>query len=341
MDLASVLWLPVTAFKYLVGSDDGQNYSPLADASLYLLLILVHHVPYKTVSNPYRTTLQTLHDETYIGGIESTSPNREHNQPAISFSELYRRLSLCQGDERGALMLYTMMQCVPSFKDYVLVRDDVETLLLPILRQLYEISSGSQSQLYLLSILLLIFSQDISFGQNVHNVTLCGPEWYKDRPLGKLSLGSFMIVLLLRMAHSNLVTSKDLYLHTNAMAALANVTSTAVHLDAFAAQRFLGMMDLLTRRKKKALEEVEAPETQPMDQVHVQFYTDFLNMMLEILNGVLVPRPANNLNLVYAVLQRQNLFVSIAALHPDQAELVQDLQVRILYRFWKDLSNRT
>lgn len=327
--VVSMLWLPVTAFKYLVGAGNAQSFSPLADAAQHLLMILVHHVPHKTSSiNPYRTALSSLHDVTFIGGIETDTASfqKAHNVPSVCFADLYAQLSRSQNDERGTLMLYSMVQCVPAFRDYALVRSDVETLLLPVLRQLYHVSMGSQSQLYLLSIILLMLSQDVSFSQDVHKIMIMGPEWYKERPLGKLSLGSFMIILLLRMAHANLVSARDLYLHTNTMAALANITGTAVKLDAFAAQRFLGLIDLLSRKSKKALSGAGTPTGRDLE-FRLQFYNDFLQMMLEVLNGVISLRPANNPNLVYAILQRQGLFEEIARISSDYADLVQNVQV--------------
>jgi len=328
----SVLWLPMTAFKYLVGSGNDQGFSPLADAAQHLLMVLVHHVPHKTSdNNPYRNALESLRDMTYVGGVESDmSPHKEHNIPCASFADLYKQLSRSQSSECGTLMLYTMVQCIQSFRDYALVRSDVETLLLPVLKQVYQVSMGSQSQLYLLSIILLILSQDASFAQDIHKIIISGPEWYKERPLGKLSLGSFMIVLLLRMAHANLGSARDLYLHTNTMAALANITGTAVKMDAFAAQRYLGLVDLLSRKYRKSLTGEATPTGRDLE-FRLQFFNDFLQMMLEVLNGVITPRPANNPNLVYAILQRQSLFDDIATISPEYTELVESIQLLLNY----------
>ena len=303
----------------------------MADAAQHLFFVLVHHVPYQTSSiNPYRTALRSLHDRTYVGGVAADQP-RDQRFPSISFADLYGRLSTSLDDERGTLMLYTLLQCVQTFRDYSLVRSDTETLLLPVLKQVYHVSHGSQSQLYLLSIVLLVFSQDTSFSQNVHKIWMTGPEWYKERALGKLTVGSFMILLLLRMAHSNLTSLQDLYLHTNTVAALANMTCSSVKMHAFAAQRFVSLIELLSRRYRKALAS-GTTHGGKNNEFRLQFYSDFLQMMLDVLNGTVGTRPENNPNLLYAALQKQSLFDDIAQISPDFAELIDTLQVRLMIR---------
>ena len=328
-----MLWLPVTAYKYLVGSGNETGFSPLADASQHLLLVVVHHVPYiASTSNPFRSALKSLQDLKFIGGsfVESEASHlqKERSAPSLCFSDLYIRLSKSLHDERGTLMLYTTVQCIHAFRDYALVRNDLETLILPILKQVYEVSMGSQSQLYLLSIILLIFSQDASFSEAVHSVVIAGPEWYKDRALGKITLGSFMMLLLLRMVQANLMAARDLYLHTNTMAALANITCSAVRMDSYAAQKFTALVELLARRYRK-LHQRQRDDSGKHEEFAMQFHSDFLQMTLEVLAGSIASKPENNPNLLYAILQRQALFDEIAQISPEFAELVETLQVQL------------
>jgi len=330
--LVSVLWLPVTAFKYLVGSSNSVQISPLSEASQHLFLILVHHVPYKSSTiNPYREALHDLHDVAYVGGIE-TEDQLEFRTPSICYSELYEHFSKAMNDERGTLMLYTFLQCVHSFRDYASVRSDLQTIILPLLKQSYQVSFSSQSQVYLLSIILLIFSQDSSFSQEVHKLEVQAPDWFKERVVGKVSLGSFIVMILLRTAHRNLAGSKDLYLHTNTMAALANVVCMAQDLDSYASQKLLGLVELLNRKFQKLM--MDSGQLLDRDQVEfkIQFYKDFLHMMLEILNGTICLKPANNCNLVYSILQRQNLFSELHAIGPEFQDLAENIQVnKILF----------
>jgi len=285
-------------------------------------MILIHHVSYTTQSNPFRSSLKSFHDLTYIGGTSSLSFQRDH--PAIEFPDLYNRLAKSMQDERGTIMLYTFIQHVHPFRDYALVRSDLETLLLPILQQVYDVPTSSQSQIYLLSIILLILSQDASFNRDVHKRIISGPDWYKERPLGVLSLGSFMIILLLRMAQSNLVSSRDPYLHTNIMAALANLMTTAVDLNSVSAQKFLSLIDLLHRTYLKTALSANAPKDA---ESKLQFYGDFLKFMLEMLDATISSKPVNNPNLVYASLQRYSLFETISSQSQEYAELTYNIRV--------------
>jgi len=60
--------------------------------------------------------------------------------------------------------------------------------------------------------------------------------------------GSLLVVLLLRTAHYNLAKLRDVYLHTNTLAALANLAPYAQDLSSHAAQRLVSLFDMLARR---------------------------------------------------------------------------------------------
>ncbi len=62
------------------------------------------------------------------------------------------------------------------------------------------------------------------------------------------SAGSLLVVLLLRTAHYNLSKLKDVYLHTNTLAALANLAPHISSLSSHAAQRLVSLFDMLSRR---------------------------------------------------------------------------------------------
>jgi hypothetical protein len=56
------------------------------------------------------------------------------------------------------------------------------------------------------------------------------------------------VVLLLRTAHYNLSKLKDVYLHTNTLAALANLAPHMSDLSSHAAQRLISLFDMLSKR---------------------------------------------------------------------------------------------
>lgn len=76
--------------------------------------------------------------------------------------------------------------------------------MLPLLEMLYGAAQRTPSQMYMLLIIVLILSQDAAFAANIHRIPLKSVPWYKERQLASTSLGSLLVVILLRTAHYNL-----------------------------------------------------------------------------------------------------------------------------------------
>jgi hypothetical protein len=77
-------------------------------------------------------------------------------------------------------------------QEYVLVRTDLDTLLMPLLEMLYNAPKRTANQIYMLLIILLILSQDSSFNANIHKLVLPAVPWYQERLLPNISLGSLV-----------------------------------------------------------------------------------------------------------------------------------------------------
>lgn len=54
--------------------------------------------------------------------------------------------------EASTLLLYTLLHGSKSFQEYVLVRSDPETLLVPLLQQLYKANKRRANHLYMLQV---------------------------------------------------------------------------------------------------------------------------------------------------------------------------------------------
>jgi hypothetical protein len=63
--------------------------------------------------------------------------------------------------------------------------------------------------------------------------------WFRECPLTNISLGSLMIIVLLRAIQHNLAGPRDAYLHTNCLAPLANTAPHASGLHPYAASRLV------------------------------------------------------------------------------------------------------
>ncbi|RUS74554.1 hypothetical protein EGW08_017679 [Elysia chlorotica] len=68
----------------------------------------------------------------------------------------------------------------------------------------------------------------------VKNVT-----WYKERQLTEISLGGLLILVVIRTIQFNMTRMRDKYLHTNCLAALANMSSEFTNLNSFVAQKIV------------------------------------------------------------------------------------------------------
>ena len=149
--------------------------------------------------------------------------------------------------ESGALLLYTILQSSPSFAESLAVRSDLDSVVLPLLPTLYFASRSNtfmakdytskcssitakdtsssmslldirscpfrtQSQLYVVVVLLLLFSQDLSFGRDVfRQVIVVTVPWYKERRLKCINLGSVILLTVLRSVLFTLNRLRDVF----------------------------------------------------------------------------------------------------------------------------------
>ena len=185
---------------------------------------------------------------------------------------LYCLLISIFSQEIGALWLYTLLLSSPNFKQSISARSDLDTLILPLLRSLYfsttvahadssmtqtrgQLSQlitrtptawpfRSQSQLYVILILLLIFSQDPAFGRDSFRrvrVPKSAVKWYKELQK-EVSLGSMILLVLLRTITFNLNRLHDEFLLSNTCAVLLNLSPHIVDLnDYYVASRLISV----------------------------------------------------------------------------------------------------
>ncbi|MCO5572356.1 hypothetical protein L7F22_026109 [Adiantum nelumboides] len=357
---AIVLKLPYYTYNYLLSSNSTSGPSPLAQNSLLLLLILVHYrkcvqvdeVAHEKVDgkgedavavltdlerlilNPFSQALDSARD-TDFDLVDLESIARTDSVTRIPFAALYDTLGLSLRDESSVLLLYSLVHGNPAFLEYVLVRTDIDTLLMPLMEMLYDAPRKTPKQIYMLLIILLILSQDASFNASVHKLILPAVSWYKERLLNQASLGSLMVVILIRTVKYNLSKLRDVYLHTNCLAILSNMAPHAHRLNAYAAQRLVSLFDMLSRKYMKLADShAKSPDTRlsmesmaesgddvPTD-LHV--YTDFLRIVLEIINAILTYALPRNPEVVYALLHQQELFQPFRN-HPRFYELIENI----------------
>ncbi|KAH0514357.1 Dymeclin [Microtus ochrogaster] len=134
----------------------------------------------------------------------------------INFNSLYTALCEQQSDQ-ATLLLYTLLHQNSNVRTYVLARTDMENLVLPILEILYHVEERNSHHVYMALIILLILTEDDGFNRSIHEV--------------------------------------DKYLHTNCLAALANMSAQFRSLHQYAAQRIISLFSLLSKKHNKVLEQ--------------------------------------------------------------------------------------
>ncbi|KAI4317895.1 hypothetical protein L6164_025724 [Bauhinia variegata] len=347
-------------FSYLISSSNEGSKSPLADSSLHALLILIHYHKCvmsenyaARVNNISAASDSPLKENTYFShnpyckALENATDleldpvdveGNMHNGPHVKlpFALLFDTLGLCLADETAVLLLYSLLQGNSAFLEYVLVRTDVDTLLMPILEALYNASTRTANQIYMLLIILLILSQDSSFNASIHKLILPGVPWYKERLLHQGSLGSLMVIILIRTVQYNLSKLRDVYLHTTCLATLANMAPHVHRLSAYASQRLVSLFDMLSRKYNKLAELrdnklqiakgslIEGNSLVEDMSTELQIYTDFLRLVLEILNAILTYALPRNPEVVYAIMHRQEVFQPFRN-HPRFNELLENI----------------
>ncbi|XP_057476837.1 uncharacterized protein LOC130764551 [Actinidia eriantha] len=351
---ASFVLLP---FSYFVSSSGEATRSPLAYSSLHMLLILVHYrkcvlATVKDRSDDSATSDLLLKENTYFSenpfckalenarDIEFDRVDIEgnaHSGPIVRvpFASLFDTLGMYLADETAVLLLYSLVHGNSDFLEYVLVRTDLDTLLMPMLETLYNASKRTSNQIYMVLIILLILSQDSSFNASIHKLILPSVPWYQERLLHQTSLGSLMVIILIRTVKYNLSKLRDVYLHTNCLAILANMAPHVHHLSAYASQRLISLFDMLSRKYTKLAElkndkmhigngESRGDNLPDDMSTELHIYTDFLRIVLEILNGILTYALPRNPEVVYATMHRQEVFLPFKN-HPRFNELLENI----------------
>ncbi|EIE88027.1 hypothetical protein RO3G_12738 [Rhizopus delemar RA 99-880] len=101
------------------------------------------------------------------------------------------------------------------------------------------------------------------------------------------------------------------------------MSSTILDMHAYTAQRLISLFELLTKRYLKLVD-----KEQPSEDTVV--YEDVLMFMLEIINSILSHRLKHNLQLVYALLLKREIFIPFQS-HSRLSETANNLDQVITY----------
>ncbi|KAH9369058.1 hypothetical protein HPB48_002596 [Haemaphysalis longicornis] len=336
--LASGLWNVLTLGYGGVKEEDREaarlKETVLAQQSLLLLLVLVNHCPSdKAVSVPYKKALFSFLNSQDAGGSVESIPSFK-----LDYGKLYETLCTTLNNDQTTLLLYLLLHRNGNFKTYVLSRSNIELLMMPILKILYEAPERTSHHIYMSLIVLLILSEDDLFNEAVHDITLRNISWYTERSLSEISLGGLLILVVIRTIHFNMTRMRDKYLHTNCLAALANMSSHFKNLHPYVCQRFVSLFETLSKRLAKVMDQIQNnPDLKPADDdlstdllQDLSILEEVLRMILEIINSCLCSQLQSNPNLLYSLLYKRHIFDPFR-LHPTFQDVVQNLDTVLSY----------
>ncbi|KAF5305088.1 hypothetical protein FQA39_LY09350 [Lamprigera yunnana] len=335
---ATGLWSMITfnrkANNISESSNDLQD-TPLATHSLSLILVLVNHCT--TQVNPYRQSLFTCANSEDNSPIAPTKASMVFK---INYKDLY--ISLCKQahQDSATLLLYLLLHRNVSYRKYLLNRIDTEELIIPILKTLYQAPNCDSHHIYMSLIILLILSEDDTFNKNIHETKLKSVTWYSERTLPEVSLGGLLVLVVIRTVQYNMLKMRDKYLHTNCLAALANMSGHFRDLHPYVSQRLVSLFETLAKRYNKYLQKLECSKTadvsidvsqNPIDsEQDIVVLEEVLRMVLEIFNSCLVHQLINNPNLVYTLLYKRQIFQPFKK-NPAFEDIVQNIEIIIEY----------
>ncbi|KAG5333562.1 DYM protein, partial [Acromyrmex heyeri] len=219
--------------------------TPLASQSLLLLLVLTNHCT--ATQNPYRNALFSFID---MQEDHTISQGKAVDTFKFNLNKLYNTICKVPNTDEVTLLLYMLLHRNSSVKQDIMRRPDIQLLasVTPILQILYHAPNNTSHHIYMSLIILLILSEDETFNKRIHEIMLKGVTWYTERSISEISLGGLLILVVIRTIQYNMFKMRDKYLHTNCLAALANMSAQFTSLHPYVSQRLLSLFETLAKK---------------------------------------------------------------------------------------------
>ncbi|XP_011648197.1 dymeclin isoform X2 [Pogonomyrmex barbatus] len=339
--------------------------TPLASQSLLLLLVLTNHCT--ATQNPYRNALFSFIDmqEDY-GASQAKADIFKFN-----LNKLYSTICKIPNTDEVTLLLYMLLHRNSSVKQDIMRRPDIQLLVTPILQILYYAPNNTSHHIYMSLIILLILSEDETFNKRIHEIMLKGVTWYTERSISEISLGGLLILVVIRTIQYNMFKMRDKYLHTNCLAALANMSAQFTSLHPYVSQRLLSLFETLAKKHARLEAKIQAQTIVTPDKNNVNntkinttvnvkvsktgkvsnvsttstetdenmiqdltILEEVLRMVLEIINSCLTHRLTHNPNLIYTLLYKKDVFQPFRT-HSAFQDIIQNIDSVINFFSYK------
>ena len=308
---------------------------PLSDLSGLLLLLLINH---SSTSNAtelpdhcYRLALYRCYSHKETTSV--AEPVSKNSFP-VDFTKVFTALNNSTHTEEGTLLLYTLLHQNDAFKTFVLASSDIDLLVVPLLKTLYSANERNANHTYMSLIILLILSEDELFNGYVHDNFVKDVDWYNERVLGEISLGGLIILVVIRTIQHNMLKMRDRYLHTNCLAALANMSSQFKNLHPYVCHRILAIFEALSKKYARVVSTLQSMDNFTEEDkerscdvaADAAALEEVLRMVLEIINSTLISQNKSNSNFIYTILYHQHIFEPFQK-HPNFQDLLQNIVI--------------
>ncbi|CAE1315788.1 DYM [Acanthosepion pharaonis] len=324
------------------------NEALLSNQSILFILVLANHCTgERSLNNPYRQALYSFtnsQDES-----SNSNPTQAIATFKLDFSKLYDTLCITLKDDQTTLLLYLLLHRNAYMKAFILSRTNIDSLVMPILQILYHAQDRNSHHIYMALIILLILSEDDLFNKAIHDIVIKTVAWFKERTINEITLGGLLILVVIRTIQYNMTRMRDKYLHTNCLAALANMSSHFNNLHPYVAQRIVSLFAQLCKKHTRLIEQIrvaaiDGPQEtlqengikaleSDIDQDYVQdlaVLEEVIRMVLEIINSCLCSNILHNPNLVYSLLYQKELFTMFRT-HPTFQDIIQNIDTVLSY----------
>lgn len=345
--LASSLWSVVTLGMATAPKEKKPEEefceTLLANQSLLFLLVLANHCTSdRGLKNPYR---QALFSFTNAQDQSAAAPTTALATFKIDFTDLYKTLCTTLKDDQTTLLLYLLIHRNVQMKAFILSRTNIDHLVMPLLKILYHAQDKNSHHIYMALIILLVLSEDDVFNKAVHEIGLKNVSWFKERTISEITLGGLLILVVIRTIQFNISRMRDKYLHTNCLAALANMSSQFTNLHPYVSQRLVSLFSQLCKKHTKLVDQIrqaavaggQKQDTESDEQDSEQDYMqdlavleEVIRMVLEIINSCLASSLHHNPNLVYTLLYQKDLF-NMFRTHPTFQDVIVNIDTVLSY----------
>uniref|UniRef100_A0A0N5C976 Dymeclin n=1 Tax=Strongyloides papillosus TaxID=174720 RepID=A0A0N5C976_STREA len=350
---------PDTTNDPFSSSDIEDKEVSLSSLSCNLLLYLVCRNNNTFQNSPFLTALEKFGNSQEISNSDISGTIF-----TIDYTLLYNQLCKYVHKQSVMLLCYMLIHKNEGFKNFILSRINLENLVVPILKvlngadyenkrlifdnNLDEVSTHSVDEpisvlrkshhIYLSLINILILTEDDFFGKIIHETIIKDVNWYlSSKHIREISLGGLIALVIMKVIHMNTIKTRDRYLHTNCLAALANISSNFKNLDPYVCHKLTSLLILMTKKHVRLIQNIRNIEEDSGEKAGDDcensssiYHYDIIALeegirtILEMINSCLCNNLRNNPHLIYYMLYRREVFDSFRD-HP----MFQDLSDNI------------